>query len=252
MTNSANKAHTMHFYPLCNNDGEYEMREYNLSTHAYAAKFARDRGIGFAPYVQAFGGFADGSPYRVPSSFAEVNFSVNNLLAFGATQLKVFCYRDYSKDSLTGMVTNGEPNERYYFVKDALAIVRKYDHVLLSFQWDHLYTNVGTGSMSAVNPAFEQARNIVKPITGLTSVKSKYDVTLNEFTDGEGNKAVMLFNYDDPIRDRKNKTTLLFENAKGALYYRNGEPTTVLLEDGKFEIELDSGEAVFVIPLYEK
>jgi hypothetical protein len=51
---------------------------------------------------------------------------------------------------------------------------------------------------------------------------------------------------------RSNKTAVTFENAKGVLYYRNGEPITSLLKDGKFEIELEAGEGVFVIPLYEK
>ena len=95
-------------------------------------------------------------------------------------------------------------------------------------------------------------RSIVKPITGVAAVKSKYDITMNEFTDGEGNKAFMLCNYDEPKLERKNKVTVTMQDASGVLYYRNGEPTTALLEKGKFEIELEAGEGVFVIPLYKK
>ena len=122
----------------------------------------------------------------------------------------------------------------------------------LNYKWDHIYTNVGTGSRDSINPAFEYVRNIEKPITNVSGVKSKYDITMNEFTDGDGNKAFMLCNYDEPLNQRTNEVTLTFEKAQGVLYYRNGEPTTVLLEDGKFEVELEAGEAVFVIPLYKK
>ena len=166
--------------------------------------------------------------------------------------MKFFHYREYKKDGLLGMITDGEPNERYYWVQEALEMVRKWDHVILSYTWDHLYTNVGTGSRLAVNKAFEHVRGVVKPITDVETVQSKYDITMNEFTDGDGNKAFMLCNYDDPITGRNNKTTITFKNAKGVLYYRNGEPTTELLKGGKFEIELLAGEGVFVIPLYEK
>ena len=75
---------------------------------------------------------------------------------------------------------------------------------------------------------------------------------MNEFTDADGNKAFMLFNYEEPMMKRGNKVTVTFKEAKGVLYYRNGEPTTEVLDNGKFTIELESGEGVFVIPLYKK
>ena len=249
---AVNKSHSIDFYTLHLNDGVYSMYEYNLKVHEDAATRAKNHGVNLGGYVQAFGGLADGNSYRLPTTCAEVNWGVYNLLSFGAEDLKFFHYREYKKDGLLGMLTDGVPNERYYWVQEALEMVRNFDHVLLSYEWDHLYTNVGTGSRLAVNPAFEHVRGVVKPITDVEAVKSKYDITMNEFTDEEGNKAFMLCNYDDPIMGRKNKTTVTFKDAKGVLYYRNGEPTTVLLEDGKFSIELEAGEGVFVIPLYEK
>ena len=150
------------------------------------------------------------------------------------------------------MLTAGEPNERYYFVQEAIQDLRKWEQVYLNYTWEHIYTNVGTGSRLSVNPMFEYVKPYEKPITNVTAVKSRYDVSLSEFTDGEGNKAFMLCNYDEPLLGRKNKTELTFDKAQGVLYYKDGEPTTVLLEKGKFSIELDPGEAVFAIPLYKK
>ncbi len=248
---SVNKHYSIDFYTLRKNeDGNY-MYANNLQCHADAATRAKAHNMDFGAYVQVFGA-TSGASYRVPTTFNEVDWGVNNILAFGATTLKFFCYREYKRDNLLGMLTDGEPNERYYWVQESLQTLEKWDHVMLSYNWDHIYTNVGTGSKFATNPAFELVRNIVKPITDVETVRSKYDLVLSEFTDGEENKAVMLFNYDDPVLQRKNKTVLTFKEAQGVLYYRNGEPTTGLLKDGKFEIELESGEGVFVIPLYKK
>ena len=124
--------------------------------------------------------------------------------------------------------------------------------VLLSYKWDHIFTNVGTGSKNATNEAFEYVRDIAKPITNVEKVRSKYDITINEFTDASGNKAFMLFNYDEPWLLRNNRVVINLKKAEGVMYYRNGEPITQLLENGRFEISLEAGEGVFVIPLYKK
>ena len=250
---SVNKHFSIDYYTL-RYDLEKEenyMYETNLQCHADAAMRSKAHGVEFAAFVQAFGA-TSGFSYRLPTTFAEINWGVNNVLAFGVTTLKFFLYSEYKRDNLLGMLTDGEPNERYYWVQQALKTLEKWDHVYLNYKWDHIYTNVGTGSKFAVNPAFEYVRDVQKPITDVTAIKSKYDLVLSEFTDGEGNKGCMLFNYDEPTLGRPNKVTLTFEKAEGAQYYQNGEMKTVLLEDGKFEVELASGEGVFVIPLYKK
>ncbi len=250
--NATNKHFSIDYYTLRKTDGGIYMSDTNLMTHADAAIRAKNAGVNFSAYVQAFGGYADDTSYREPTTYAEIDWGVNNLLCFGAKTLQFFCYREYKADKLSGMLTEGVPNDRYYWVQQSVANLRKWEHVYLNFKWDHIYTNVGTGSRDAINPAFEYVRSIEKPITGVTAVKSKYDITMNEFTDGEGNKAFMLCNYDEPKLERKNKVTVTMQDADGVLYYRNGEPTTALLEKGKFEIELNAGEGVFVIPLYKK
>ena len=250
--NSINKHFSIDYYTLRKTDGGIYMADTNLMAHVDAATRAKNAGVKFSAYVQAFGGYADDTSYREPTTYAEIDWGVNNLLCLGASTLQFFCYREYKKDKLSGMLTDGVPNERYYWVQQTIANLRKWEHVYLNFKWDHMYTNVGTGSRDAVNPAFEYVRSVIKPITGVSAVKSKYDVTMNEFTDGDGNKAFMLCNYDEPKLERKNKVTVTMKDAGGVLYYRNGEPTTALLENGKFEIELEAGEGVFVIPLYKK
>lgn len=249
---AVNKHFSIDFYTLHYKESTgYTMYEPNLKCHADAAIRAKNHNMDFGGYVQAFGS-TSGSSYRLPTTFAEINWGVYNLLSFGATRLKFFLFREYKADNLLGLLTDGVPNERYYWTKEALEYVDKMDYVLLSYDWDHIYTNVGTGSRLATNEAFEYVRGISKPITDVETVRSKYDITMNEFTDADGNKAFMLFNYDDPILGRNNKVKITFKDADGVLYYRKGEPTTQVLENKKFEIELESGEGVFVIPLYKK
>ena len=251
--NSARKLHTIDIYPLHQTEGFKDIQnEYILWAHEDAAARAKAHGFGLHLCVQTFGSAVDYLAWKIPTSFEEIDFCLNSTLAFGPERLEFFSYRDYTKDNLVGMVTNGEPNERYYWTQQAVQTFKKWEHVYLSYKWDHLFTNVGTGSRSAVNPAFELVRGKVKPITDVEKVRSKYDIIMNEFTDGEGNKAFMLLNYDAPILKRNNETTITFKEAQGVMYYRDGEPMTAVLKDGKFEIELKAGEAIFVIPLYQK
>ncbi|MBQ8230104.1 MAG: hypothetical protein IJZ32_05370 [Clostridia bacterium] len=248
---SVNKHHSVDYYTLRKKvDGTPYMYETNLIAHLDAATRAKAHGVGFSAYLQVFGGNTDGQSYRIPASFADINWNMYNILSFGAHTLKYYDYIAWTNE--TSMIVDGEPTDIYYWVQEANEYVKKYEHVLLAFNWEHTYTNVGTGSRSASNEAFDLIRDKVKPITDVETVKSKYDITMNEFSDKDGTKAFMLFNYDDPYYLRKNKVQLSFENADGILYYRNGEPTTQVLENGKFEIELEAGEGIFAIPLYKK
>lgn len=249
---SRQKYHSIDYYTLRIDGTSTFMYETNLLAHIDAATRAANYGFGFAAYVQAFGGEGDGNTYRLPTSFGEINWGLYNILQFGASQIKYFGYRDFEQGNLTCMITEGEPNERYYWVKQANENLKKFEHVLLAYQWQHIYTNVGTGSRLAVNEAFEYVRSYVKPITDVEKVVSKYDITLNEFKDKDNNKAFMLFNYDDPIYKRKNKVVLNFGNADGVMYYRNGESNIETLTNHEWSVELDSGEGIFVIPLYKK
>ena len=248
---SSRKVHAIDVYPLHQRDGTPKLNENILLAHADAAERAKAHGFDLHLCVQTFGG-PNYFSWRIPTTFEEQDFALNNTLAFGPERLEFFCYRDYTKDKLVGMVTNGKPNERYYWVQQTIQTFTKWDHIYRNYTWEHLFTNVGTGSRTDINPAFEAVRGKVKPITGIEKVRSKYDIVMTEFKDGDNNKAFMLLNYDEPLMQRANKVTLTFSEAQGILYYRNGEPTTALLDDGKFVIELNAGEAIFAIPLYKK
>ena len=248
---SANNHFGIDCYPLKEKDGVPLLEDSALGVHLDAATRAKAHGAELAAFVQVFG-TTNNTSYRIPTTFAEIDWGLNNVLSFGATWINFYCFREYKTDKFLGMLTEGTPNERYYWVQEAIANLRKWEHVYLSYTWQHIFTNVGTGSRLAVNPMFERVKEKEKPITDVTAVKSRYDVVLSEFTGGEGNKAFLMTNYDEPTLQRSNKVTVTFGEAKGVLYYKDGEPTTALIENGKFEIELEAGEGIFVIPLYQK
>ena len=76
---SVNKHFSVDYYVLRHKNGVPYMFETNLIAHADAAIRAKAHGVGFAAYVQTFGGNTDGQTYRIPSSFAEINFSIYNI-----------------------------------------------------------------------------------------------------------------------------------------------------------------------------
>ncbi len=254
--NAPNKVHSIDYYALQYDGKKYWMVDTNVMVYVDAAKRANAHNVGLAAYVQTFGGGVSGQTYRIPESIADIKWSMYNILSYGASTIKFFGYRDWPQGNLRCMVTDGVPNEVYYWTKDVIADVKKIEHVLLAFNWEGVYTNVGSGSRNATNEAFEIAKArdyVMDKLSGISGVKSKYDLTVSEFSDGT-NDGFMIFNYDDPVnRERKNKTEITFEKADGVMYYRNGEPTIeVLGADKVFTVELDPGEGVFAIPLYAK
>ena len=153
------------------------------------------------------------------------------------------------------MVTEGEPNELWHFTKKVNAYVKNFDHVFMNFKWEKLFAQVGSGSRSAVNEAFEIAKNknmLSTSLTGISKVENKFDIIISENTDGT-NDGFWVMNYDDPANARANKTSITFEKADGVLYYRNGESIVEGLgKDKILTLDVDAGEGIFIIPLYKK
>ena len=95
-------------------------------------------------------------------------------------------------------------------------------------------------------------KDALKSLKGISEVKSKYDTIVTQFVDGTGRNAYFLVNQEEPSLEKTNKASLKFEKADGVMYYRNGDPVIATLENGTFNIELEPGEGVFIIPLYKK
>lgn len=245
---SSNKIFTIDFYPLFSDGNNNYIHDTYVKANYEAATAAKNNGVNFGAYVQCFTGY---STLRRPESVADISFQVYFNLAFGAKKLSFYGYRDYGSEK--HMVTAGEPNDVYYFVKQVNEEIKKFDHVFMSFDWEGVFTSVGTGSRSKTNEAFEMVRTVkLENLAGVSSYKSKYDTVAGQMRDKNGNVGYMLVNYDEPSKARKNDVSFTFENADGVLMYRNGEPQVIGLRNREFSLTLEAGEGVFIIPLYKK
>lgn len=248
--NSANKTLSYDGYYL-RNDGvsNYVSSGWllgNLKMRNYADKF----GIDFGAYIQCFTGYSD---LRDLTSYADFSFQVYNYLAFGAKRLSYYGYRDFPPES--HLMEGGEPRQKWYWVQEVNELIKKIDGIIYNFDFEGLYTSVGTGSFFETNEAFDLVRNEVGYIKSLNDVKaftSKYDTFTTQFKDKDGRKAFMLVNYEEPSVDHTNKVEMKFENADGILYYRNGERFVEVLKEKTFTVDLKPGEGIFMMPLYKK
>ncbi|MBE5737615.1 MAG: hypothetical protein E7348_04360 [Clostridiales bacterium] len=234
---------------VLNNDGtnNYVSNTFlsnNVAMRGYADRF----GTGFGAYIQCFTGY---STLRDPASFADFAFQVYTYLAFGADRLSFYGYRDYPPES--HLMEGGVPRQKWYWVQEINTIIKKLDGLLGNFDYEGIYTNVGTGSFFEVNEAFDSIKSsALKKLNGIKSVKSKYDAIVTQLKDANNRNGFMLVNYEEPSINHNNKVSMEFENADGIMYYRDGEPIIESLENKTFNIDLKPGEGVFIIPLYKK
>ena len=246
--NSVNKTLSFDTYVLYNDGANNYVHDTFLSSCLDVRKYAEQFGVDFGGYIQCFTGY---STLRDPSSYADFTFQVGTYLAFGAKRLSFYGYRDNLPEK--HIVTGGEPNQKWYWVQDVNTMIKKLDGILFNFDWEGIYTNIGTGSFFAVNEAFEAIKNEdLDSLSGVKTFSSKYDAIVGQFKDGNGNNGFMLVNYEEPSLTTTNKVTMTFDTADGVLYYRNGEPVVEALKNKTFSIDLAAGEGVFVIPLYTK
>lgn len=245
---SSNKIFTIDFYPLFSDGNNNYIHDTYVKANYEAATAAKENDVDFGAYVQCFTGY---STLRRPESVADISFQVYFNLAFGAKKLGFYGYRDYQSEK--HMVTAGEPNEVYYFVKQVNEEIKKFDHVFMSFDWEGVFTSVGTGSRLKTNEAFEMVRTVkLEKLDGVVEYRSKYDTVAGQLEDKDGNTGFMLVNYDEPSKARKNDVSMTFEDADGVLVYKNGEPKVIGLANHEYSLTLEAGEGVFIIPLYKK
>ena len=251
--NQKTKVLSMDTYVLRNDGTNNFVHDSFLFSNLEMRKYADRFGVDYGAYVQCFTGYSN---LRELTSYADFSFQVSTYMAFGAKRLSFYGYRNWSAADRTEthLIAGGvEPNEKWYMAKDVIALIKKLDGILYNFEWNGIYTNLGTGSFFDSNEAFDLiSRDDLDNLNGVKEFKSKYDTIVGQFKDKDGNDGFMLVNYEEPSVKHDNKVTMTFENADGVMYYRDGEPVVEGLANKTFTIDLKPGEGVFIIPLYKK
>ena len=246
--NSKDKTVSFDTYVLCNDGVDNYIKDTFLYSTMCMRKYANQYNADFGTYIQCFTGYSN---LRDLTSVEDFNYQINVYLAFGSERIAFYGYRDYPPEE--HMLTAGEPNEKWDYCKDAIGLLKKIDGILYNFTWEGIFTNVGTGSFFEINEAFDAIKNdSLKELRGVSAIKSKYDIVVGQFKDKDNNDGFMLVNYEEPSINHTNKVSMTFKNADGVLYYRNGERFVESLKNRNFEIELNPGEGVFIVPVYKK
>ena len=208
-------------------------------------------------------GATEGSRDRVPS-LEDIRLQEAALMAFGFDGISMFCYGtpvasgEFSSEQFAMIDREWNKTEIYESVKQATTELRKFDHVLLQFDYQSTFTNdagktVTTSTIlnTTKNDSFKNLDRI--RISGTSSVKSVYtsqDTLFGYFKDEQNNEGFVAVNYNDTSKGLSDKVEITFDATEydAAVCYISGEEKLIRLTDGKLSLELGAGEGVFVIP----
>lgn len=188
---------------------------------------------------------------------ADVGFQLYSALAYGFKTIGYFTYWLHWCGTSTevfydAMVMppekSGEPGvktETYYAVQAMNQEIKKFDHVLMNFDWQ------GT---AAVTPAGKTESLLLAPIADykaerIQSVTATEDTIVGHLKDKDGYDGFMIVNSTEPSDNKTDTVTIDFYKASKALCYIHGEQQMIDLTDGSYTFEIGAGEGVFVIPI---
>ena len=245
-------------YPLMTDSVRDEWLEVNGLTNEMAA-------TNNAEYWQfvATCGYGSGSGERRQVTEADIRWQYYAALAYGPTGIQDFVY--------TTVIPGGEFNgnqhgaiwwtdvddwstyyktDVYYALQAVNQEIAKFDHVLLSYDWQGVMVNA-VGSNSYTTAALNNAPGKLAQHDRISSISSTKDLLVGCFEDANNYDGFLLVNFDETLggNTATNTVSVNFNKAYTAVAYVKGERQVVTLENGVYTCELKPGEAVFVIPV---
>ena len=139
--------------------------------------------------------------------------------------------------------------DTYYYLQAVNQEISKFDHVLLSFDWQGVMTNV-KNYFSDSGKALRNATDVMNSHSRIKSLSSNKNLLIGCFKDANDYDGFLLVNFDETQNNSAvNTVSITFNGAQTALAYVHGERQIVALTNGVFTCDLKPGEAVFVIPV---
>ena len=179
----------------------------------------------------------------------DISFQTNTCLAMGAKYLEYFTYRTVA--NMLGLVQDGEKRDVYTYVKEVNEELKKWDHVIMAFDWQGAMTVDGTDAHEN-KESFESVQDkVLKQLEKVQNVESRLDTLIGEFKDQDGRYGYMVVNYTEPTNHRIDYVDMTFTEAQKALVYQGGEPKIYNVENNQLQLRVEAGDAAFVIPLSE-
>lgn len=177
----------------------------------------------------------------------DISFQTNTCLALGAKYFEYFTYR--TVENMLGLVQNGEKRAVYDYVKEVNEELKKWDHVIMSFDWLGVTTVAGTDEHENETSFESVSEKVLKELQAVKNVESRLDTLIGEFEDEKGNYGYMVVNYTEPTNHKIDYVDITFKDATKALVYQGGESKVYDVEDNQLQLRIEAGDAAFVIPV---
>ena len=187
-------------------------------------------------YVQTTG--LDGT--RVPDYY-DMRWQMYIGLAFGVDTFLHFTYGTASHDWTDSMVTDGKPTEVYYAAQKANLEIMALSDAYVQ------YENKGAFTHKASRCEYARFDNQYKDFTVLTEIQSEDPLLFGCFDakDGSG-YAFTVVNLYDLYREKGASLSFTLDGDYTVTAWIRGEKVTLEPTDGKYSLELECAEGVFV------
>ncbi len=231
---------------------EPALREDWLYNFSIASYYARKNNVPLWYTLLTTEHNASGLHYINPSA-KDMEYQMYVAMAFGSKYLIHYTYNATQADHINPIVDkNGNPTDSYFDAKEAGETIRKWDSVYMNFD------NIGVTGIfgSKENTGLLDYMMKDMPINeskALESAQSDYDIVVGHFEDKNSNKGFVLTNMTNPYDETSANVKLKFNsNYKGVKIYSQSKEEVKTLTKGSIDLKIDSGSAIFVVPLKTK
>ncbi len=176
------------FYPYsapAETRADYFLRRFR--TLETGARYAKEYGLAFSPYVQANSLFPE-----MEMTLPRLRYMAFTDLAYGAETLNFTCYTPYFWTNNIVSAT-GEPTARYYAVQQLVKEIRKFDDAYMRYRWMGVrYAGFSEAELARIGGSAE-ARGYETPFAEVTAAEGgKFVVGDFVARDGSGRCAVLV------------------------------------------------------------
>ena len=227
--------------------GKKSLTEDVLWNLEIVANKCKDAGIDMYTFVQTM---SYDKNTRIPNE-AEVRHQVMTELAYGSKSIQYFCYwtpLEFTDVGSPSMITkDGKRTDLYNHVKSVNKDLQNLDEAYLDFSWVGTMPVVGS-EVSSTPKQIQMCQQSLEKIDAISNINCSQNTLIGSFKNKEGRDGFIISNFSDPSELKKDAISLEFNGATHALVYHGQNKEVVELNSSKFEITLDEGDGIFVIP----
>lgn len=207
-------------------------------------------------FVQTIGIHGRGwaHPARRPST-EDIRFLQYVILSCGARGFQHFCYMSPGRPPYSGEFTeqdyscidpDGNRTEIWYSAQKVIAEFKKFENIALKFHWKGIMPVYGTQATERSNN-FDELGEFVASHSYIKSISAQQDLLVGCFEDDDGNVGLTLVNFSDPYKKLSNSVSVQFNTAEPIAVIKDGDVSTIGLENGIYNAVLHPGEGQFLI-----